>query len=118
MVSGATVPFDVSSAESNDLLDVGEFDAHEPRGAVHVKNEGSYYVIGVRFEGMKFFDKAKLNRFLSPYSKELKNKIFMYSLLAGLGVAIIYNFLFSPSMAATIAVLFGTALTLFMFMPF
>ncbi|OVE77584.1 hypothetical protein BVX98_02355 [bacterium F11] len=83
-----------------------------------IKNEGGFYVCSIRLEGLSLLQKAKLNRFLSPYAEELKKRTYIYSLGGGIIIAAIIHFIFSPSLAVFLAILFGTMIFLSVFMPF
>ena len=85
---------------------------------IHVRNEGTYFLIGVRIESIPFLEKARFNRFLSGQTKQLDNLFFAYSLAGGLLVGFIFYFLFGTSLALGMTVTAVTTTLLFLIKPF
>jgi len=85
---------------------------------MHIRNEGTYFLIGVRIESISFFEKARFNRFLSRKTNQL-NKLFMaYSIAGGILLWLAFQLLFGTSLlAGFITFLVGTTL-LYLIKPF
>jgi len=89
------------------------------RGKVmHVKNEGTFFLIGVRIIRMPIIHKSRFNRFLASRFKRLRGLFLLYSVVGGLVVAGVFYFLLWNSIPASVLAFAVGFLALIIALPF
>lgn len=85
---------------------------------VHLRNEGSYFVVGVRIETLPFVDKCFFNNLISSKSKKLRNGFLGYAFMGGVLVGLLSKFLMGFSNGVGLGIGLGVAFLLFLTKPF
>jgi len=85
---------------------------------VHLLNESTYYYGGVQLTEISWFNRARLNRFLSSHSKKIQNRQAVYSVLSGLMAAGLLHFVIGVSFVFSILAFLLTIATLLVFPPY
>ena len=84
----------------------------------HIKTETSYQVAGIAVDSLPFFDRTRLNRFLSSHSQKWQSQFLFYSVVAGLLVAAGAWFLGGASVTLTVISLILATAVFYWLLPF
>jgi hypothetical protein len=99
-------------------VNTGFSEIHLTGRVVHMRTEASYFVYGVKIEGLSFGEKGQFNRFLLTKFSDLQKTFLVYSLGVGIAVALGCKFVLGASFALSLVVFFAVTILCFVLLPF
>jgi len=85
---------------------------------VHIQNEGTYFIVGVRLATLSLAQKSRFNRFMMNHSEKLKKMLLAYSFIGGIAIWSIFQFVLGTSFLVGFASFATVTILLYALKPF